>query len=104
MMKIDMRIWRDVSDEPTPKLVRNLSLASVGFIPFGALAGACFAVASHGGTTDIAPWQWSLSGIVVSLFLGLMAFGCFRLGKTINSRVDDQREESSQHIGGPYFK
>lgn len=95
-MKIETRIWRDVSDEPTANLIRNMAFASLGFIPFSALAGACFAIASRGGTADITPWQWSFGGVVVSLFIGLMAFGSVRMANIITRRIGDEKKESSQ--------
>ena len=102
MMKIETRIWRDVSDEPTAKLVRNMTFAAIGFIPFSALAGACFALALRGGTEGIVPWQWLLAGVVVSLFIGLMAVGCVRLSHTIRQRVLEGEREGSQPQPGRY--
>jgi len=87
MMKLDRKLWRDTNEDPIPRLVHNMALASMGFIPFSALAGACFTLAFCGGTEFINPWQWSLCGGAVSLLIGFMALGCFRLRNTINDRI-----------------
>jgi hypothetical protein len=94
-MRIDKRIFPDLTQVSTAKLVQNLARGSLGFLVFGALTGGFFAVAFTGGTECLLPWQWALCGSVLLSFIVLMVVGMSQMLKTITDRIQqDQRKDS----------
>lgn len=101
-MKIDTRIWRDVSAVPIATLIRNLAKGSVFIAGFGALTGTCFTLAWVGGTEELQPWQWTLCGGMTLCAVIVMVLGGTRMCRIIICRIS--KEESNSQPTNPGYR